>query len=800
MKPDSAQNPFPAEARWVWPAALGRGVNRYVEIRHPFTLREAGDVAQLHITADARYAVWLNGSLVGTGPFADWPQTRSVDLWDVGPFVRTGDNVLAVTVYELGAETASYVNAPPGVAFALRVDDEPVAVSGDTTVARWRLSPAYRAGPMPRITPQLPFTFEYDGCRDDRWTQSSYIADSDWIAFVAADGCAPDTSGRRFRQRPLVPAVLGDRVAATVIAQGLVRRADRSLGVAHGMHRDWLSSRTAAELFEEAGTGGTAPLSGKPLVLRADALAGADAAYLVIDLGSETVGYAEFEFTAPAGTLIEFSFGEHLDDLRVRSYVGGRQFASSLRATGGRQTFTYPFTRLGLRHLQLHVSDAAGFAIIYAGVRQLRYPVVERGKFASTDARQNHIHATAVNTLRLCMFDHYDDCPWREQGLYANDMLNQSLAGYYAFGEYRFPQVSLELLAGGLADDGTLELCAPGRIPITIPSFTLSWILALEANLQFSGDIDFSRTLLPVVKTVLSTWLRRSVGGLIPSLCGKRYWHFYDWTAGGLDGTVAGDCTRFAELQCERFDAPLNALFIMALAAAARLANAANDGPLATTWRQTAAEMRSRFHPTFWHATSGAYATFVGGDTEMPDRPAELTQALALRAGCCPEADMPRLRQRLAAEADGWVETSLSQSIHKFEAILEDATHGPTTMARIDRTWSDMLFRQATTFWETLGGSSDFDGAGSLCHGWSAIPAYFYGAYLLGIRPLEPGFKTFAVAVPGNDQGIGLSGTVPTPHGDIAISWLHVDGRAAVRITHPASTKPVLYPGVHRVT
>lgn len=36
-----------------------------------------------------------------------------------------------------------------------------------------------------------------------------------------------------------------------------------------------------------------------------------------------------------------------------------------------------------------------------------------------------------------------------------------------------------------------------------------------------------------------------------------------------------------------------------------------------------------------------------------------------------------------------------------------------------------MLEQGATTFWETAKGWQDFDGAGSLCHGWSAIPAYY---------------------------------------------------------------------------
>ena len=43
----------------------------------------------------------------------------------------------------------------------------------------------------------------------------------------------------------------------------------------------------------------------------------------------------------------------------------------------------------------------------------------------------------------------------------------------------------------------------------------------------------------------------------------------------------------------------------------------------------------------------------------------------------------------------------------------------------IEEKYGYMLENGATTFWETIGGSADFDGAGSLCHGWSALPVYW---------------------------------------------------------------------------
>lgn len=49
----------------------------------------------------------------------------------------------------------------------------------------------------------------------------------------------------------------------------------------------------------------------------------------------------------------------------------------------------------------------------------------------------------------------------------------------------------------------------------------------------------------------------------------------------------------------------------------------------------------------------------------------------------------------------------------------------------IKKRWGKMLRNGATAFWETEKGEADFDGAGSLCHGWSAIPLYVINKYKL---------------------------------------------------------------------
>ena len=73
--------------------------------------------------------------------------------------------------------------------------------------------------------------------------------------------------------------------------------------------------------------------------------------------------------------------------------------------------------------------------------------------------------------------------------------------------------------------------------------------------------------------------------------------------------------------------------------------------------------------------------------------------------------------------------------------------------------------------WETQSGADDLDLAGSLCHGWSSLPVYYQGKMLLGTVPLQPGFKVFLVKPYADKYTKCVSGTIPTPAGDIKVSW-----------------------------
>ena len=74
------------------------------------------------------------------------------------------------------------------------------------------------------------------------------------------------------------------------------------------------------------------------------------------------------------------------------------------------------------------------------------------------------------------------------------------------------------------------------------------------------------------------------------------------------------------------------------------------------------------------------------------------------------------------------IPATLAMYTFRYEALLkkDKELYKDIILEEIDATYMSMLLEGATSFWETLKGDEDFDYAGSLCHGWSAMPMYYY--------------------------------------------------------------------------
>ena len=67
--------------------------------------------------------------------------------------------------------------------------------------------------------------------------------------------------------------------------------------------------------------------------------------------------------------------------------------------------------------------------------------------------------------------------------------------------------------------------------------------------------------------------------------------------------------------------------------------------------------------------------------------------------------------------------------------------------------------------------------------------ASLYTNYVLGIVPLEPGFRVFAFSPLAVDLIDSASGEVPTPHGVIKAAWWHEGGKLRWNVMPPPGTR-----------
>lgn len=292
--------------------------------------------------------------------------------------------------------------------------------------------------------------------------------------------------------------------------------------------------------------------------------------------------------------------------------------------------------------------------------------------------------------------------------MYAMDSRNQALAGFYAFGEYDYPKACWQLFEPALRPDGMFPLTIPSSNPKTIPSFTLAWVIACQELVSYGGE-DYN-VFTETMRKILDAFAARAQDGVQWTLEGTRYWNYFEW-ADGLAGNNGRD-------DVPQQSAALTLFFYAALRSYAAVCP---DG----RYEAAAAAIRENFHNTFWDEDATAYRTFADARHY-----AELVQALALWCGLVPEALAPVLRRKLADRENPWVKTSLSHYIYKIDALMmEPEVYYPAVNRDIMDIWGNMTLAGASSFWETADGGHAFEKAGSLCHGWSTAPIYFWHKY-----------------------------------------------------------------------
>ena len=433
---------------------------------------------------------------------------------------------------------------------------------------------------------------------------------------------------------------------------------------------------------------------------------------LLFDLGVNTVGYLYIEAESDGKQHLTIGYGEHIADGCVRQLVGGRDFSVEV-TLDGKISYESSFRRLGAKYLEVHSEFPLKIKSI--GLIPTVYPLTAKPRPASLTQIENEIYSICERTLRLCMHEHYEDCSWREQSLYCMDSRNQMLFGYYAFGEYKFPRANLELISKDNRPDGLLSICYPMTGDLVIPSFSLHYFIECAEYLQYSGDKEFIKQIYPKLESVLDVFLSRGAreGNLVGTFYGKSYWNFYEWS-NGLNGGTASRGRAF-----EPTDAVLNLILSIALVKMAEMSDAIGvENNYADLARKINAAVREEFF-------DGERGLFL--DRKEPKSYSILTNSLAILAGATEGAEAASIAEKLV-NGEGLTSISLSMKCFFYDALLkvDFDTYAPFILSAIEKTYRPMVEYGVGTVWETDVGESDFANAGSLCHGWSALPIYYY--------------------------------------------------------------------------
>lgn len=433
-----------------------------------------------------------------------------------------------------------------------------------------------------------------------------------------------------------------------------------------------------------------------------------DDTHYLVDLGGECVGLPTLDIFSESEQTLTVAWGEHIVDGGVRKIIGNRSFFYRYGTASGQNIFTNYMLRLGCRYIEVFAENP--IKVNYIGLLPQVYetttvPVHVEGEL------EKRIYDVCVNTLKLCMMEHYVDCPWREQALYAFDSRNQMLCGYYGFedGNAEYARANLKLIGEDRRSDGLLSICYPCGTALAIPSFSLYWLLSMKEYVDHTGDVSLAAEMLPKMRGILDEFIKNSRDGLVYTFEGANMWNFYDWSdyssgSLGKSGAVEADLV-------------INCLFVAALECFESVCGSvgAEFG-----YKGLAEELRRRIRGEF--LTENGIFTMRRGKEQYT----VLGNSLAVLSGTATGAEAEKICEALVGGE--LVDSSLSMKIFEYEALLNTDTerYRDFVLGDIAKNYKPMLDFGSDTVWETAKGESDFRNAGSLCHGWSAVPVYIY--------------------------------------------------------------------------
>lgn len=391
----------------------------------------------------------------------------------------------------------------------------------------------------------------------------------------------------------------------------------------------------------------------------------------------------------------------------------------------------------------------AGVTVKAVQYRETGYDTRFAGTFHCNDEDFDILWRKAARTAYLCMREHFYDCPDRERVGFWGDGTPELNQCFYVF-DGNSHRLCRELVRRPLQPK-----FYPGQHLEFLGEYGL-WFYYLH-----TGDLDSIAAVYEATRTFLLETYQTG---------NARTW--FDWGKECKDTSILETCFLYIDL---------GALRKMAL-----LTGHDADLPRIDARRE---ELRSNFDARYW---KGSY--YMSTDVTTPD---DRANAMAVNAGLADRGKWETIYTHVLATTtnsscffDRWVFEALCRMGRQEQALLRMATRYRT-----------MIGCRFTTLWEHYdrwwaSRIDAFDAASSLNHGWNP-PALVLSQDIAGVRPIEPGWTTFAV-LPKEAFLTSIQVVVPTIRGPVAVQIDKTAAQYEIRLEAPAQTQAIV--GIPRVS
>lgn len=726
------------KAQWIThptESALDYGVFHF---RKSFELASIPDEFIIHISADNRYRLFVNGQAVCFGPARGDLSHWFYESIDIAKFLKPGKNLLAAVVWNFGEDK-------PWAQFSLKTA---LIVQGNSTPEQivntdnsWKVikNKSYQSasadaketlgqfivvGPCDRVdAAQYPWNWETETFNDQNWSKAKTIdvghprgigTDINWVL-----------TPRRIPQMEQKE----QRFAS-------VRRASAPTS----------SVNVVPEGFLQGKVKWIIPANQKVTVL--------------FDQGNLTTGYPELLVSKGKGSRIKLTYAEAMYDSKGikgnRNEIEGKQikgYADIFLSDGGTNRLFRPLWFRTWKYLQLEIETKDEELVIDDLKSEFTaYPLHENAIFETDQTELKQIWNTGWHTARLCANETYYDCPYYEQLQYVGDTRIQALISMYVSGDDRLVRNALMQYDESRFSEGLTQSRYPSASPQVIPPFSLYWVDMIHDYWTLRDDPEFVQSFLPGIDQVLS-WFINRIDRKTGLLGNVEYWNFVDWA----DEWPWDNKLRIGGVPMggNNVDGQ-SSIVTMQLAYAVQRAAELNDyfdQPVQTEkYKQLSQYLTQSVHQNCWDATRNYLA-----DTPDKTEFSMHAQIFGVLTNTIPENEQKAMIERIMNDPK-LIQPTLYFRFYLTQALkktgLADrylATLGP---------WKEMLKNGLSTFAEKQ------DPTRSDCHAWSASPNYDFLATVAGIRPASPGFKSLRMEPALGDLKF-IKGQMPHPSGTI---------------------------------